>query len=119
MTLSQRLGAAASQFHLFVGQIFEVQGECGKSSSFRSSLSELTMRLLYKTPPDLSVSGRLANHGQVDVFLPRVFPDIVHPDLPLSPAFLSLLDRVHVKPRLLVFLPPSVPHVQTTKVSLS
>src|SRR6218665_3235976 len=59
----------------------------------------------------LSVSGCLANPGQVDVFLLQVFPDIVHPDLPLpSSASLSL----HVKRLLVVVLPPSIPHVQTT-----
>jgi len=46
---------------------------------------------MYKTHSDLSVYGRFANPGQVDVFLLKVFPDIVHPDLPLPPsASLSL-----------------------------
>jgi len=38
---------------------------------------------MHKTPPDLSISGHLANPGQVDVFLLQVFSDIVQPDLPL------------------------------------
>jgi len=50
--------------------------------SFLSSISVLTMRLLhYKAPPDLSVSGRFTNPGQVDVFLYQVFNDNVHSDL--------------------------------------
>src|SRR6218665_1534974 len=41
------------------------------------------MRGSYKIPPDLSVSGRFTNPGQVDVPLFQVFPDIAHPGLPL------------------------------------
>src|SRR6218665_1165594 len=57
---------------------------------FLSSISVLTTRLLhYKAPPDLSVSGRFTNPGQVDVFLYPVFPDNVHSDLH-PPPFTSL-----------------------------
>ena len=74
----------------------------------------------YKTPPDLCVSGRFTNPGQVDICLFQVFPDIVHPGLPMSPsASLSLYSlHVHVK-HLVVFSPPSVPRGQTTVVSFS
>ena len=51
------------------------------------------MRLLQ----DLSVSGRFTIPGQVDIFLFQVFPDIVHPGLPLSPSayFFSLFYTTH------------------------
>src|SRR6218665_75045 len=63
------------------------------------------------------VALRVANPGQVEVFLPQIFPDIVHPDLPLSP---SASLSIHVSmPRLVVFLHPSVPDVQTTGISFS
>src|SRR6218665_663323 len=43
----------------------------------------------YQIPPDLFVSGRFTNPGQVDVFLFQVLPDIVHLGLPLPPSAFS------------------------------
>src|SRR6218665_1553785 len=60
------------------------------SSSFRSSTSELTMRLLKDFSRSLCFWSPRPSWSSRFV-LPQVFPDIVHPDLSLSPsASLSL-----------------------------
>ena len=47
------------------------------------------------------VALRVANPGQVEVFLPQIFPDIVHPDLPLSPSASLLALPLLALPKLL------------------
>jgi len=75
------------------------------------------MRLLrlFKTHPHLSVSGRFTNPVKSMFFSFRS-------SLTLSiQVFLcfSILPGVHVKQPLVVFLPPSIPHAQTTDVCSS
>jgi len=55
---------------------------------YQSVDDEALTRLLQTS---LFLHGRFTNPGEVDVFLPQIFPDITHPDLHLTPsASLSL-----------------------------